>query len=271
MRSESLRMLAIVAFLVFGGARLAQAGTFAYSLYDYPRTNQETCVQAAAHLGQLVAKYGNVQVISARCLQQLASVYDLQVIYEAEYILPVVTTSLRGNNTFGSGIYQSMAACQADLKRQIDAFTQNTGVKPIVHYCSKSNWSGGYPVSIRVEGFGEPEVKPFNFSKPLFGVSVDAPRAVASLTARATSLGFKLIGVAIAGSIQDSRIDILYYAAEPYNLYDNVAESFNNAAQCEARAKALEAAKPAAELLGAYCLSNSVDYVYELHLVTKFL
>lgn len=271
MRDMNFKKYAALAFWIIIGAELqAQAATFTYRLYDFPKSDSLNCEAAAKNLGDLVAQIANVQVKSAICSSEFRDAYAIVVTYEAASRLNVVTTSLSSPNTFGNGIYRSIAECRADLPRQIDQFKKSTGLNPIVHYCSDTGWSDNYPIRLRIEGFGTPDVRPFNFSKHIFGVPVYASRAVASINARAAEAGMTMIGSAVAGVFGDSRIDIIYYASQRYEMFDKLIAEFNKPEQCEVQAQALEATTPASKLLGAYCLYHEVYEMYHLHKVGFF-
>lgn len=196
--------------------------TFSYFLRDYPKQERDCYVQAI-EVSKVFEQAAGVKVTESICLKETDLSYDLQLNYEANKKLNVVSTMHEPGIIFPDR-YADVAICQKNLPKQVAIFESATGLKPFITYCSpisgyeKTGWAPG------IDAVGETKRLPFSSGYHLFTSSkyIDAKEYLTGLRAALGKIEGILAEVIIHPQLAYDYVAIHYFAAAPQHFALNV-------------------------------------------------
>lgn len=201
---------------------------------------EKTAKEFAAQSGATVIEYGCVAD------DYTIKAWDAVITYQGTAL---TFTSNFSVSVYSSAFYNNLEACEKELPLQRDLFSKATGLKPLSSYCtfdmsSPASWE------TRVDGLGEPTLKPEKIGISISGNIVGDKAVIANLQSVAKDYGFTIYEAGIDGKWGTRKLVLRIYATEPISpqdyremRYDNVSTCVAAAAEASSFLKA--AAKPA--------------------------
>ena len=187
--------------------------TFTFRLPSYPATTQN-CHVVALDLGKAFGTATGLGVLSARCLTQGASGFDMEIRYQAEKPIEPISTEYLQLSVYPRGRYVDEASCNKALPGKKTEFEKNTALPAVFSYCLKEPYSHNYSWLIRLDGFGTPKLAPFFGGFTIFTVpkNLTATQFRDGLADALLAQGAVLSDATIHSSMASGDVGIHYYA-----------------------------------------------------------
>ncbi len=218
---------------LLAGAGTARSATFQYVVKHVP-SDQGDCHQLASALGDQVHTVTGVKVRRAICTVANEYGYNFLVEYEADQKLELITTAdpLAGIDS-GGGIYETLAACRADLPAELARFKAATQLTPVISYCGIDPYSD-QPYAIKIDAFGTPVAAPIVGDWNFFGlpIGITGPELEVAVRAGLTARGIDASYVKYKEAAYDGVLVAAFYASEPVSTRDLDVAYTDTAAQC---------------------------------------
>jgi len=166
-----MRLFSILSLLVLSATGFADTRIYRYNLPDYPKGTLD-CQKTALELGNKFVTTTGQGIRLARCLSESAEGYNIQIEYESEAPVAVVTT-YANLSVYPVGQYKTRAACDVELPALSQTFETETGLRPAFSYCHRDNLSQSYEWFARIDAFGTTSKPPRVSGFLIFGVPID--------------------------------------------------------------------------------------------------
>ncbi|MEZ4750606.1 MAG: hypothetical protein R3B54_08250 [Bdellovibrionota bacterium] len=250
----------------------ADTGVYAYKLEGFPKDNPN-CHLAAIEVGKTFAAANpDVALKSAVCLGQTQYGYDIEVRYEAEGRVKLVSTI--GGYTpalSNRGRFKTREACEQKIAGDRERFEQTTGLSATFAFCYKETYEDRVPFGLRIDGFGDAALTPFVSDYPIFAVpeTMGGEQYANTLTANLAEHGIQVFAIVSHSSLAMGSIAIHYYAEKRVFFYSEEYTKLTLTPQCEAQvpeainALSLSANPPVL----VYCARPGITGVSELTMV----
>lgn len=151
------RLVGAVLLVAASTPALAEDRLYAYRINGYPAAGD--CHAVAATIERDFVAATGIANATGRCADITPTQFAMEITYLAEAPLKLVSTE---DGSIGSnGVYARLATCELAVQREKDHFEAATGLTAVVAYCQRLESNAGRPYVARVDGFGEPTVRPF--------------------------------------------------------------------------------------------------------------
>jgi len=213
--------------------QVLMAGTQVYKLTDAAKTIEQ-CQQIRASVVERFPTVAHSKVTASSCEKSFSGSYSILV----EYVGPA-STLLVSNYDEGAdvhGLYQDLEDCESDLGTTMSEFEQMTTVAPFVAYCFRDLQREGVDkfFTLRIDGFGKPTRRPFNFARHFYDAgNFDPDTAAQDFRSAVTAFGALGVGVRLYTDAQNTSMMVSYYSERklPLSIYSDAF--FPDEVSCE--------------------------------------
>ncbi len=256
-----MRILATLALTL--SALPALAGTFHYHVSDYPAAGD--CHQLAAELGARFERVTRVTPDTAICTDISSTSFAFEVTYTANERLNDVST-VKQMSHGQEGVYRTLAACEAVRASETAHFQEVTGLEAVASYCKIWDIQDEPSYELKIDSFGTPAMEPFQSDAVIFDVPVDTPLDVFQ---RAIFDSLAQRGLDVRHAVLRSNgiyamLDVLYYAAEKFDLSAPELASLDTKEQCLEQLGLAQAARQSRSEapVALYCGKSMISTYY---------
>jgi len=227
--------MALTAALGLGATSASADGErTTWRITNYPSSG--SCHELVRTIATRFDAATGVRPLSARCTNIDTVTFDMEVVFETTNAnIKLQSTSVRRDLIVNAAQYASAEVCNAALPAVTAKFRSKTGLEPLVSYCYAEESTDRNPWVARVDGFGNPDYKPY-FSG---GLLLEYPHSMTLADLRATlmtSLATRGIDVQYvtirSQGPMEGHITVMYYAREKFQLENIQHARLTSAANC---------------------------------------
>ena len=185
----------------------------AYKIKKYP-AQANGCHETAADLGARFQQATGIAPIRSRCLDEGAKGYQIEITYESEKALPLVSTYGPRGGITPLGRYASREACENAADNELKMFVEETELKPVVSFCTIDGVDSEKVIWFpRIDAFGQAKRTPqmgyyhyFAIPKGMTGTQIRD-----SIFAGLTAKGLRPVAVVFRSRMVYGEAAIHYY------------------------------------------------------------
>lgn len=164
-----LRQLIVVAALGLVGT--IQAKTFLHTFTGVPKTAD--CNVLAKEIAEKFEEHSGKTVSFSMCTGATAVGYTIELRYESDVPLNIVTTWPLGGGYYEMGRFKTRELCDASLEEDRRTFEAQTMLSATFGYCTSNGLDSTYPFGPRIQAFGKSARNYFVSGLMLFSVPKD--------------------------------------------------------------------------------------------------
>lgn len=228
------RVMQLVYLLIVGFvAEPSFAGIHSYRIQQFTPSLQ-TCQVNESQVAERFKQQTGAKILSHGCEVTMRRSYDIVIEYARETIPEIVTTYDELRNLHG--FFATEGECLAQLEPQVLIYRENTGLEPTVAFCFYDHVNASIDPSwtLRIDGFGSPRLKPFNYTRAFFETAFDASVNIESGIMRALSArGAAGVLTRVGLGRNLTTINVLYYAERKLGLVEYDTAYFTGLTHCE--------------------------------------
>ena len=190
----------------------ALANTGTYRLGQVA-VSSDACNELKANLVEKFPQSSRSKVLSDVCERNHDGSFDIVIEYSGLASTLLVSTYNEGADVHG--LFATAEECEANKENQINQFNEATGLDAFVAYCFRDRQREQLDrlVTLRIDAFGKPKLKPFNFARHLYEASNINPDSVESSFENALSaLGATGVDVKVFSDTGNTSLMAQYYA-----------------------------------------------------------
>jgi hypothetical protein len=236
--------LAVGAFALAASAASARAETrYVYLVPDVPLVGA-ACDAAARDVAERFHLATATTIDGVACYAAPgATTSNIRIHYLAAAELHPVSTDRQADELPPQiGRYAQRSECEASLRDETDAFTRLTGLAAVVAYCRYDSYNTVSPWNLRVEGFGNPALRPFRADASFLSPPPDE-RALANAVRDLVATHGATVRDVRAGAVATEHfLAVFYYAPRAIPLVSKTLARVEDPTQCAEQTTLLRSA-----------------------------
>jgi hypothetical protein len=157
--------LPVISFFILSTP--ASAGVQHYT-FGQIATKLDQCESIKASTLEKFERISGTKVLAAACSLNSARSVDLTVQFYGESAVKAVSTFDEFDQV--GGLFTDEVSCKSALAEEVQTFHAATELEPVVAYCFANYMQStrGHDWSMRIDSFGTPKLRPFNYSRHMY-------------------------------------------------------------------------------------------------------